>query len=238
MSHTVAFFPGLLCDATLFEAQTQALSGAGYDTFVADFSAAHHESLEAMALDALADLPDRFSLVGLSMGGYVALKVIELVPHRVERLALFDTNARADTPEASARRHGLLELAAKGNFKGVTPRLLPLYIHESRLQDEALVASVTGMAEGLGPDVFRRQQTAILERIDQRETLAAYQAPVLVGCGRQDQVTPLFLSEEMADLAPEGDLMVLEECGHLATMERPAEVNRALLGWLQRAYSS
>ena len=74
MSQTVAFFPGLLCDDALFTAQTKACEAAGYETYVADFGAAHHESFDAMALDVLADLPDRFSLVGLSMGGYAALK--------------------------------------------------------------------------------------------------------------------------------------------------------------------
>ena len=232
MSQTVAFFPGLLCDEALFAAQVRACEAVGYETYVADFSAAHHESFEAMALDVLADLPDRFSLVGLSMGGYAALKVIELAGKRVERLALLDTSARADTPEISARRRGLLELSAKGDFKGVTPRLLPLYIHQSRLQDAELTHAVTAMAEGLGPDVFRRQQTAILHREDQRDMLAGFQPPVLVICGRQDQVTPLYLSEEMAELAPSGELLVIEECGHLSTMERPEEVTRALLRWL------
>ena len=132
------------------------------------------------------------------------------------------------------RRRGLLELAAKGDFKGVTPRLLPLYIHESRLQDEALTSAITGMAERLGPDVFRRQQTAILDRVDQRPTLAAYDAPVLALCGRQDQVTPLFLSEEIADIAPQGELRVIEDCGHLSTMEHPEAVTEALRAWLQK----
>lgn len=62
--------------------------------------------------------------------------------------------------------------------------------------------------------------------------MAGFQPPVLVICGRQDQVTPLYLSEEMAELAPSGELLVIEECGHLSTMERPEEVTRALLRWL------
>ena len=189
MTQTVAFFPGLLCDAALFEAQRVALEQAGYRVYIADFSAAHHDSLDAMVIDALADLPERFSLVALSMGGYAALKAVELAGDRIERLALLDTNARADAPEAAARRRGLLELAAKGDFKGITPRLLPLYIHESRLDDRTLTDAVTGMAERLGPDVFKRQQNAILGRADQRELLATYGRPVLVMCGREDQVT-------------------------------------------------
>ncbi|MGB1148171.1 MAG: alpha/beta fold hydrolase, partial [Alphaproteobacteria bacterium] len=82
-------------------------------------------------------------------------------------------------------------------------------------------------------EVFARQQGAILERRDQRDTLAAFDKPVLVICGREDQVTPLFLSEEMAGLAPKGELLVIEDCGHLTTMERPDQVTEALLGWMQ-----
>ena len=233
MTQTVAFFPGLLCDAALFEHQRAAFAAAGYIPYMADFSAAHHESFEAMVLDVLSDLPETFSIAALSLGGYAALKVLELAPHRVDRLALLDTNARADAPEAASRRRGLLELAAKGNFKGVTPRLLPLYLHKSRLEDTALTEAVMAMAERLGADVFARQQGAILARRDQRDTLAAFDKPVLVICGREDQVTPLFLSEEMAQLAPQGDLLVIDDCGHLTSMERPDQVTEALLNWMQ-----
>ena len=80
----------------------------------------------------------------------------------------------------------------------------------------------------------RRQQGAILERKDHRQTLAAFDGPVLVLCGRQDQVTPLARSEEIAGLAPDAVLTVIEDCGHMSTMERPEAVNAALLDWMDR----
>ena len=79
---------------------------------------------------------------------------------------------------------------------------------------KSLTGAVAGMAERLGADVFRRQQGAILERKDHRQTLAAFEGPVLVLCGRQDQVTPLARSEEMVALAPDAVLTVIEDCGH------------------------
>jgi pimeloyl-ACP methyl ester carboxylesterase len=62
--------------------------------------------------------------------------------------------------------------------------------------------------------------------------LAAIACPTLVICGRQDQITPLDRSEQMAELIPRAELVVLETCGHMATMEKPAEVNTLLLDWI------
>ena len=92
------------------------------------------------------------------------------VPERVTRLALIDTRARADTPEERSRRRGLIELAEKGQFKGVTPRLLPLFLHESRLAEEdGLPAEVADMAMRIGKDAFVRQQRAIIGRAALKE---------------------------------------------------------------------
>jgi len=150
----------------------------------------------------------------------------------VARLALLDTGARADTAEQTARRRGLIELAEKGEFKGVTPRLLPLFLHPDRLDDKALVNAVTAMTERVGKDAFLRQQQAIMGRPDSRPSITAIQCPTLVLCGRQDQLTPLDLHEEIASLIRGARLAIVEECGHLSTMERPWEVSVLLRQWL------
>ena len=102
------------------------------------------------------------------MGGYVAFEILRRAPERVTRLALLDTQARADSATASARRHQLMALAEQGSFRGVTPRLLPMFIHPDRLQDAELCATVQAMAEDTGKEGFLRQQTAILGRPDSR----------------------------------------------------------------------
>jgi pimeloyl-ACP methyl ester carboxylesterase len=73
-----------------------------------------HDSLSGMAAAMLAETPEYFSLVGLSMGGYVAQEIMRQAPHRVSRLALLDTSARADTDEQRARRRSLVALAGRG----------------------------------------------------------------------------------------------------------------------------
>ena len=67
---------------------------------------------------------------------------------------------------------------------------------------------------------------------DFRPGLQKINCPTLVLCGRQDQLTPLECSEEMAAAIPGANLVVVEECGHLSTLERPAEVNAAMRTWL------
>ena len=81
MKQTVAFLPGLLCDADLFTAQIAAMQAAGHRTHVADFAGEDQVSIPAMAAKLLGELPERFSLVALSMGGYVALEVLAQSGH-------------------------------------------------------------------------------------------------------------------------------------------------------------
>jgi pimeloyl-ACP methyl ester carboxylesterase len=230
VAEPILLLPGLLCDERLFAAQTPALA-ARAPVAVADLTVA--DSVAALAAHALAGAPaGRFALAGLSMGGYVALEILRQAPERVARLALLDTQARADTPEASARRRGLMELAERGEFLGVAPRLLPLIVHPDRLGDAGLVATVQGMAQGTGKDGFLRQQRAIMGRPDSRPGLAAIPCPTLVLAGRDDQVTPPELQLEMAAAIPDATLVLVPRCGHLAPLERPESVTRQLLAWL------
>jgi pimeloyl-ACP methyl ester carboxylesterase len=227
---SLVLIPGLLCDATLWRAQIEDLADMA-QPWVADVT--RDDSIAAMAQRVLAEAPPgRFTLAGLSMGGYVAQAIMRAAPDRVARLALLDTSARADTAEQSARRRGLIELAEKGEFQGVTPRLLPVFLHPDRLSDKPLTDAVMAMTARVGKDAFLRQQRAIIGRIDNRPNLPAISCPTLVLCGREDQLTPLAGHEEIASLIPGARLEVIEECGHLSTMERPWEVSVALRQWL------
>ena len=225
----LALLPGLLCDAALWRHQVEALAGVA-DARVADLT--RQDSIAAMARAVLESMPERFALAGLSMGGYVAFEILRQAPARVLRLALLDTRAGPDAPEDAARRRGLIELAEKGEFKGVTPRLLPLFLHPARLEDTVLTGEVLAMAERVGRDAFIRQQKAILGRADSRPTLVSIACPTLVLCGRQDALTPVGDHMEMAAGIRDARLRVVEDCGHLASLERPETVNEALATWL------
>lgn len=228
-AETLILLPGLLCDARLWAHQVRGLADLAQPVVP---NLTDHDTVFDLARDTLAAAPARFALAGLSMGGYVAQEIIRQAPERVTRLALLDTSARADSAEQSERRRGLIRLAEMGKFKGVTPRLLPLLIHADRLDDEGLTTEIMAMAEAVGQAAFLRQQRAIMGRPDGRADLAAIRVPTLVLCGRQDALTPADLHMEMAASIASARLVMVEHCGHLATLERPDEVTAAMRRWL------
>ncbi|HEY7610698.1 MAG TPA: alpha/beta hydrolase [Alphaproteobacteria bacterium] len=222
--------PGLLCDRALWQHQLDHLVDLA-ETTVPDLGS--DESVEGMARRVLDAAPARFALAALSMGGYVAHAIMRAAPERVLRLALFDTSARPDTDEQKSRRRGLVSLAEKGKFKGVTPRLLPLLIHPGRLEDKPLTEAVMGMAERIGKQAFLRQQKAIMGRPDSRPRLPAYHCPTLIAAGRMDAITPVEVNAEMASLIPSAKLVIVEESGHLLPMEQPVATTALMRYWLQ-----
>lgn len=219
--------PGLLNDAALWAHQAETLADIA-EVRVADVT--QDDSLPAMARRIIAAAPARFSMAGLSMGGYVAQEIMRQAPERVDRLALLDTAARADLPEQKERRMVLIAEARAGNFDGVAPQLLPMLVHSGHV--EPLRETVIGMARRVGPEAFIRQQTAIMGRPDGRADLERIACPVLILVGRQDAITPAKVAEEMVSRLPRPRLVVIEDCGHLAPIEQPHAVSAVLRYWL------
>lgn len=225
----VLFLPGLLNDASLFRDQLAALSPVAL-TEVADLTRA--DSIAELATGVLAEAPaGRFALVGLSMGGYVALEIMRQAPDRVCGLALLDTSARPETPAASSARKALMKLA-ETDMEAVCEQLLPRLSHPERMNLPAVRGVFHSMAIGLGKDVFLRQQTAIMGRADSRPSLAAITCPTLVICGRDDLVTPPEVAEEIAAGIQQARLCIVDTCGHLSTLDQPEEVAQLLLKWV------
>ncbi len=223
--------PGLLCDHRLWRDQIAALADIA-DATVADLT--QDDSVKAMAERALAAMPPGdFVVAGLSMGGYVAFEVLRQARDRVRGAMLFDTSAQPDTPEQSRRRRGLMALSKRGQFRGVTPRLLPMLLHPDRVEEQPLAGEVMTMADHVGHAAFLLQQTAIMNRPDSRPDLAGIMVPVLVGVGRQDALTPLEKAEEIAVGIPNAQLAIIEDAAHLPTMERPAETSALMRAFLQ-----
>jgi pimeloyl-ACP methyl ester carboxylesterase len=125
-----------------------------------------------------------------------------------------------------------ISLAERGRFLGVTDALLPMLVHPGRLADQELVTTIKKMAKNTGKEAFVRQERAIMSRADSLPWLRTIACPTLVLCGRQDALTPLGRHEEMARAIAGSKLEIIEDCGHLSTLERPAEVNAALRRWL------
>jgi pimeloyl-ACP methyl ester carboxylesterase len=227
----VVLVPGLNCSARLYAEQVPALWRFG-PVQVADHT--RDDSMDAIAARILTHAPPRFALAGLSMGGYIALTMARQAPARVSTLALLDTSARPETPEQSERRKPQIALAQGGRFAEVPALQFPVFVHRNRQHDEALKRRVRVMAEETGAEAFLRQQKAIMTRPDMRPLLASIACPTLVLVGDGDELTPPPLSEEIAAGIAGSRLVVVADCGHLSTMERPDAVNSALVEWMAR----
>ena len=221
--------PGLLGSPRLYAPQLPALWQFG-PVIVADHR--RDDSIAAIARRILAHAPPRFSLLGLSMGGYIALELLRQAPGRIARLALLDTSARADAPEQRLRRGELIELARAGRFDEVADLAYPGLVHPDRLADQALRATVRSMAQDTGAEAFIRQQTAIMNRPDSRADLAAIGCPTLVLVGEADQLTPPARAQEIAAGIRGAQLVEVPASGHLSTLEQPERVTAALVAWL------
>jgi len=186
----------------------------------------------AALLDAL-EVRRPVAMAGLSMGGYVAFQFWRKYGSQLAGLILLDTRSVADSAEVAA---GRLEMAERVLREGpaplidnMTPRLFAKTVLDSRpdivdtLQHvmlntdrRAIAAALRGMAER--PDV-----TGMLAKID---------CPTLVIVGQEDAISTSDEMHEIARAIPTAEFLEIAGSGHMTTMEKPGEVNAALLEFL------
>jgi pimeloyl-ACP methyl ester carboxylesterase len=227
--------PGLVCDRAVWQTVAGRLSGF-VECRVQETGP--ESSLAGLAERALADAPASFALAGHSMGGRIALEVVRRAPQRVERLALLDTGWRARPAgtvgeDERAARLALLALARAKGMRAMGRVWVQRMVHPARLADDTVMTPILDMIERHTPDRFAAQIEALLARPDAGALLPGIGCPSLVLCGRQDAWSPLAQHEEMAAMIPGAVLDVVDDCGHMATMEQPASVADALLRWLR-----
>lgn len=231
---TALLLPGLLCDQAVWAGQTAVLS-PGVRCLIPDYGAI--DTLPGMAQAALALAPPRFILVGHSMGGRVALEIMRTAAARVRALVLLDTGYQARPPgaagaaEASARQ-SLVEIARSRGMRAMGQVWVRDMVPAARLADAALVESILAMVERRTPQVLAAQIRALLARPETADLLPGIRCPTLLVCGREDTWSPLARHEAMQRLIPASQLQVIEDCGHMAPMERPPEVASLLARWL------
>ena len=226
--------PGLLCDRAVFEPVLPVLEEHAR-CLVPEY---HDErSLAAMAQRVLRDAPERFALLGHSMGGRVALEVMRAAPQRVACIALLDTGYQPRPDDESgaherAERLALLDVARTQGMRSMGQRWVQRMVHPDRLADAPLIDAILDMIARRSTVDFAAQIQALLARPDASDVLAAIDVPTLVLCGRDDAWSPLARHQDMAARIVHSTLAVIEQCGHMCTMEQPHPVAAAVVGWL------
>ncbi len=231
----VVLIPGMMCDARLWGPQIAALSGS---RAVLLAPIAGRDSVAALAADILAAAPPRFALAGLSMGGIVAMEVLRQAPTRVERLALLDTNPKAESETVRAGREPQVAKALAGGLDSVMrDEMKPNYLADGPNRTPILDLCLD-MALGLGPEVFARQSHALATRPDSQETLRAWRGPTLILMGEADRLCPRDRHDLMHALIPGSRLAIIPGAGHLPTLEQPQRTTAELTRWLEDEWTT
>jgi pimeloyl-ACP methyl ester carboxylesterase len=220
----LVLLPGFMCDKDLWTDMVpdlQKLGALHYGNVYED------STLEGMARRVLDSSPERFVLVGFSMGGFVARVLCLMAPERVSGVAFVASSARGYSEEETERRK-----------KGYGPAGRPPRatsgapgLHPDRDNDPVLIARLRGMQQRLGREVRARQ--AALVRRDGYADLERIACPSLVVACRQDRLRSLAETERMARHLPQASFEVIEDCGHMAPLERPHELAALLAGWIR-----
>lgn len=223
MSLPLVVVPGILEDQASWREALAGLSSA------VEVIANEGSTIEAMAASLLARAPERFVLLGHSLGGYVALEAALTAPERVAGLILASTSARPETDAARAGREQLVA-AAQADFPGVVARLARAALaRENRLR---CLARVEAMMLAGGAERFAREQSAAATRPMFAGRIGALSCPALVITGSDDAVIASAASDELAAAIPDARLVRLTGCGHMPQLEEPAAflaaVDRAL----------
>jgi 3-oxoadipate enol-lactonase len=190
-------------------------------------------------VDDLMALLDRLNiektvLCGLSMGGYIALRAMELHPERFCALVLGDTRSEADSDEAKIKRSATLKLIKE---KGVT--LFAEGFVKQALAPEtfdtkpAIVQTVKEMITSNSPLGIGGALLAFASRTDTTESLKRIQIPTLILVGDQDQITPPSAALSLKKKIQAAQMHVIPMAGHLSNVENPAEFNQRLLSFIK-----
>jgi pimeloyl-ACP methyl ester carboxylesterase len=234
MKPTLVLLPGLLCDAAVWAPQREALAGLAH-TVVAEYGSADSLTTMAQAVLASVDSP-RLAIAGHSMGGRVALEMWRLAPQRVERIALLDTGCHPLPAGAAGERErdgrlALLAVARSDGMRAMARTWAFGMVHPAR-RDGPVFDAVVDMFDRRTPEIFAAQIAALLARPDARPLLPSIDVPTLVLTGRQDDWSPPAQHEAMAQAIAGARLAIIEDCGHMSTLEQPGAVSDELALWL------
>lgn len=223
----LVLLPGFMCDADLWSDMMPGLAALGRPHFGNVYE---DDSLDGMATRVLAESPPRFVLIGFSMGGFVARIATLMEPERVAGVAFICSSARGQSPAEDTHKQTRIAALNMPGARGGSARSFSQALHPERERDPVLLERLRGMTRRLGKDVMIRQLTP--SRAEGYADLERITCPSLVIAARQDRLRRFEETERMARHLPGGRFEVIEDCGHMAPLERPRELSTLLTDWI------
>ena len=229
MKYPLVFIPGMMCDSRLFQPQ---ISEFSKQYLVCITPVSYSDSIEKISFEILRQLPQKFTLIGLSMGGILAMEIIKKVPERVMKIVLMDTNFKPETEEIKSRRFPQIKLVNEGLLVDVMCKQIQNNYLRTDRKNKKVFDLCLSMANDLGKEVFINQSKALATRKDYTSTLKNIKVPSLIICGEYDRLCPIKVHREMKSLIDNSTLEIIPDAAHLPTLEQPAYLNKILTKWL------
>jgi 3-oxoadipate enol-lactonase len=176
----------------------------------------------------------RVIVVGLSMGGYVALSLFRKHPDIFNGLVLANTRATADTEEGRQKRFKLIdEISKDPSMNGLIQlHLGKFFTEETRVSEPQLLVLAESLMKEASPQGVIRALQAMAGRADSMDLLKGMNFPVLVVAGGKDPLMSLEDAQAMKDGAQNAELSVISNAAHLSNLEKPEEFNENLIRFI------
>lgn len=212
------------------------LRGFGGSTELESVSALTIADYAHDVVDLLGELSvSRAVIGGLSMGGYVALALLQDPHPFIEGLVLADTRATADTLEGRGNRRNMLALVDREGPSGVAREMMPKLLGKTtRELNPAAEAHVRRLVKQQSPVAIRGAIHRMMHRPDSTALLPLVTVPTLVIVGEEDELTPPEDSRRIAEGVPGSTLVTIAAAGHLSNLEQPDAFSAALNGFLTK----
>ena len=229
---TLVFIPGLLSDSTVWQPIAEAAKAL---MPIRHADVTRDTSIPTMASRILAEVEGDLIAIGHSMGGRVAMAMARQAPARVRGLVLANTGYHPRREGEEAKRQQMIDLGQR-DMEALADQWLPPMLDPARLNDTELLDRLKAMVLRAGPAVHEREIRALLDRPDAGAYMAGFMCPILLIAARQDGWSPIAQHQEIAEAAPDAELIVIENAGHFAPAERAGHVANAICDWLSRRF--
>jgi pimeloyl-ACP methyl ester carboxylesterase len=217
----VVFLPALLSDDAMYRELIQQLG----ETIEAKVLVLSEPTMQASVEAVLAKAPPTFVLVGTSYGGSIALEVALAAPERMTALWLMGCNPAA--PDVNVQD---LVAGLEARPDAVIDMLAGLAVAKGSVE---AAEAFKAMAYRVGGKAGAAQARALGSRPEVTSRLGALHMPALVIWGEADQIVPASVGQALADALPHAHFHVLPDCGHLPTLEEPAECAELFVEFLE-----
>lgn len=171
---------------------------------------------------------------GLSMGGYIVQRALELYHNKFKGAILSDTKAEADNNPTKIKRAEQIQMLKNGQREQFADNFIKAALSETSFNEKAeLVAFLKEMISWQKTESIMGALLTLAARTDTTEALEKFELPMLVVVGKEDKVTPAEFSKIIYGKTKNSDFAAINSAGHFPNMENPEEFNKALLDYLK-----